>query len=124
VNAWMHPLGDQDLASPRIEGSRDLVMTARGWRGRRATSHAAGLTLEPLDVPDGHAVTCPAEIRLGGEGSSLHAAIPALAATARRWTVWLRVGELGGAPPRQLPVELTEDAPGELIVTTTPRGAG
>jgi glycosyltransferase involved in cell wall biosynthesis len=117
VNAWIHPLGDQDLAELRIEGSRDLVVTAPGWRGHDGTSHPAELTLEPLDVPDGRAVTCPAQIRLGADGSSLRAAIPALAATARRWTVWLRVGELGGAPPRQLPVELTEDGRGELTVT-------
>ena len=111
VDAWtrsLHDLAaDQMTELPRLDRGRRLVAVSSGLQGAPGTELQATLVLEPLDAPDAGLLTCPADLVIGPAGSTLQAAIPDLPAAPARWSPLLRIGPVGGGPPRRLPVLLS-----------------
>jgi poly(ribitol-phosphate) beta-N-acetylglucosaminyltransferase len=118
VDEWSHSLHDL-LTNPnaglaRIDRHRHLVIAAPGWRGRTGDHTTASLILEPLDSPGLAVVHCGANLRIGTDGTSIEATLPDLPRTAAHWAVWLRLGDIGGSPPRPLPIRLAATRSGKL----------
>jgi glycosyltransferase involved in cell wall biosynthesis len=114
VVEWMHPLqdllDDAATATARIEGRRRLVVSVQRWQGNDgATGSALPATVVLTALPSEAAppVHCPAAIELAPGGSVLAATIPRVPSAATGWDVWLRVGEVGGMPPRRLGLTVT-----------------
>jgi glycosyltransferase involved in cell wall biosynthesis len=107
VDEWSSPLHDR-IEIPaerpaRLDDSRHVVIPAALLQGAAATVPGSQLILVP--TPDDAAlamVHCDAELHLTPNGSSLSATIPELSTAPGRWAVWLRIGPVGGAPPRLL----------------------
>jgi glycosyltransferase involved in cell wall biosynthesis len=120
IDEWTHSLHDL-LADPqdrpaRIESRRRLVVVTSRLQGATGTTTAAELILEPTGSPALGLVTCAAELLLGPDGSRVGATVPRLPSSAASWAVWLRIGEIGGAPPRRLPIDLSQTRLGRLQV--------
>jgi glycosyltransferase involved in cell wall biosynthesis len=118
VDEWSHPLPDL-LTVPsgglaRIDRHRHLVIAAPGLRGRSGDHTAASLILEPLDSPGLAVVHCAATLGIGVDGSTIEATLPELPGAPAHWAVWLRLGEIGGSPPRPLPIRLAATRSGKL----------
>jgi hypothetical protein len=124
VDEWMHPLheliDDPNLAAPTIASRRRLVLGAERMRGLKGSTRTAHLVLTPAGAQGSAPVRCDAQIRLSPDGSSVIARIPRLPTPSTAWTVWLRVGPLGGTPARELPVRLAPARLGTVSVTATP----
>jgi poly(ribitol-phosphate) beta-N-acetylglucosaminyltransferase len=121
VDEWTHSLHDLVADPPdepaRIESRRRLVIPTSALRGSAGSVTSAQLILEPSGGPALGLSTCAAALRLGPDGSSIEATIPRLPSSAASWAVWLRIGEIGGAPARRLPIELRQNRLGRLHVT-------
>ncbi len=105
------------FASPSIGADGRITLPVSGVLGPDSDEAPATLILAPLDEPDGGVVHCRATLRIGPDGAAIDATVPELPGAAGRWEVWLRIGEIGGPPPEQLPVELTLNGSGALGLT-------
>jgi poly(ribitol-phosphate) beta-N-acetylglucosaminyltransferase len=112
VDEWsqsLHDLAaDQVSELPQVDRRRRLVVKAGGLHGPSRGQRSATLVLEPLDGPAAGPVTCPADVVIGPDGSTIQATIPDLPAGSARWSLLLRIGPIGGAPARRLPVVLSQ----------------
>jgi poly(ribitol-phosphate) beta-N-acetylglucosaminyltransferase len=126
VNEWSRPLhdlvADQLPAAPQVTIGRRLTIPAGGLRGPSGEARYAALILDPIEDSRLGVVSCHAMVRTRADGSIVDATIPDLPATSTRWSIWLRIGDLGGAPPRRLDIDLTQTASGELHLTTSSAG--
>jgi glycosyltransferase involved in cell wall biosynthesis len=123
VNEWSRSLHDlvieQPGIPPQVGIDRRLTIAAPGLHGPGSDRWPAALILAPLDEPELGAVSCKATVRTGAAGSVIEATVPDLPATSARWSVWLRIGEIGGAAPRRLNVDLEATEAGELHLTAS-----
>jgi glycosyltransferase involved in cell wall biosynthesis len=127
VDQWSRALhdvvADQFVEPPHLAGDRRLTIAADGLRGPHQQAHAS-LILEPLDLADEGLVTCGSVLRIGPAGATVDTDLPSLPTGVSRWALWLRIGDIGGAPPRRLPFELRQAAAGDLSVEAALAGAG
>lgn len=118
VDEWSRSVhdvvADRLVAVPQVDADRLLVIAAPGLRGPVSDVADVSLILEPLDSPDLAVVNVSARLLIRPEGSTIRATIPALPPSSTRWALWLRTGEVGGAPPRRLPVALAQTDSGQL----------
>jgi glycosyltransferase involved in cell wall biosynthesis len=117
----LHDLVDDPLEmAPEMIGRRTVALGAGKVRGPSGVTRAAQLILEPVDATEIGQVRTPAELRVAPGGASVQAALPRLPTAVSAWSVWLRIGQIGGAPPRRLPVTITPGRMGRLIATAVP----
>jgi hypothetical protein len=112
VDEWAHSLhdllDDPSAAPPRIDARRRLVITTSRIKGPpRAAGHTQ-LILEPTEAPELGLMTCDAELQIRPDGTTIQARIPRLPPHSPSWAVWLRIGEVGGPPPRRLPITISQ----------------
>jgi glycosyltransferase involved in cell wall biosynthesis len=126
VDGWSHSLhdliadrlvSDAQAAPVTIDRERRLVIPAYDVRGVDGESRGVSLILEPLDSPLSGVVTCGGELRPTEMGSTIEVEVGPLPTGRSRWALWLRIGPVGGAPPRRLPVELMQTRTRKLRLT-------
>lgn len=121
VDEWAHSLhdlvGDPSAAPPRIEARRRLVVTMSRLQGPTGTAGHAQLILAPIGVPDLGLITCEAELKIRPDGATVEATIPRLPSEPSGWAVWLRISDVGGPPPRRLPIEISQRGLARLSVS-------
>jgi glycosyltransferase involved in cell wall biosynthesis len=119
VGQWMHSLLDlfDDPPGARVVAARTLQIDVPRVTGADA-SVAARVILVPVSDQSMATVECVAELRSGPQGATIAAVIPALPGGAERWSVWLGLGAVGTAAPRNLSIDLTESRLRRLRVST------
>jgi glycosyltransferase involved in cell wall biosynthesis len=108
VDEWMHPLQDligDPTGEKATRGRSPLILAANEIRGPRGAVRPAEVILTSPD-PEAAVAMVSAELRIDPAGSTLYADLPAASSIDTGWTMWLRLGEVGGTPPRKLPFPL------------------
>lgn len=127
VDEWMHPLHDVidtvPITEAAISGRRTLRLPVSQARGPAGATRRAQLLLTPEADAELAPLSCDAVVRLHPTGSELQAVIPRLPGHGMGWTAWLRMGELGGTPARQLPITLGAGRLGKRTVSAARESA-
>jgi hypothetical protein len=105
----------QSARQPRVDPARHLTVQAPEMHGPDAEIEDVTVILEPVGAPDLGLVSVRAALRVRRDGSDVQAALPPLP-PATAWSMWFRVGPVGGPPPWPGRLEVRADRDGVLSV--------
>jgi len=108
VGQWARSLAAQVAASSMLEatGRRTLRLRLRFLSAASAPMPPLELLLEPEDATPGELLAVAGPLAATPGGTSAVLQVPGKLPEHGSWLAWLRLGQLGGAPPLRLPWRL------------------